>query len=91
MSTCPKGKGGKSFQDREISARVRALALNEIEKVLLKGEGDLYKAVLIKLAGTVLPRLNEHTGGDGDKLFPTPIYGGQSIQVQRHNSDEEDI
>ena len=67
------GQGGKSMQDRELAARVRTLTLNEIEKHLKKGKGRLYEAVLIKLAGTVLPRLNEHTGPEGKEL-PVPIF-----------------
>ena len=64
------GQGGKSFQDRELAARVRTLTLQECEKVLLKKKGKLYEAVLLKLAGTVLPRLNEHSGPEGQ---PIPI------------------
>ena len=32
---------------------------------------NLYKLVLLKLAGTVLPRLNEHSGPDGT---PIPLF-----------------
>jgi len=59
------GKGGKSFQDRALAASVRTLALREIEKVLKKGNGRLYEQVLIRLAGAILPRLNEVSGEDG--------------------------
>lgn len=62
------GQGGKSFQDRELAARVRTLALKEIEKILKKPTHQLYGAVVVKLAGSVLPRLNEHTGADGAAL-----------------------
>lgn len=58
------GQGGKTYDERQLAARVRNLALTEIEKVLKKRKGKLYEAVLIKLAGSVLPRLNEH-GGEG--------------------------
>lgn len=73
------GQGGKSFQDRELAARVRTLALSEIERVLSKKKGKLYEAVLIKLAGSVLPRLNEHTGEDGGPIQIT----GVKITVRR--------
>lgn len=66
------GQGGKSMQDRELAARVRTLTLTEIEKVLKNPKNKLYGPVLIKLAGSVLPRLNEHTGADGKEL-PVPI------------------
>lgn len=59
---------GKNFNDRELAAEVRTLALEEVQKVLRKGKGKLYEAVLIKLAGTVLPRLNELTGKDGGAI-----------------------
>ena len=77
------GQGGKSMQDRELATKVRTLALNEVHKVLLTGKGKLYEAVLIKLAGTVLPRLNEHTGADGEELFPVPIYNGKSTEKRK--------
>lgn len=59
---------GKDFNDRVLAAKVRTLALGEIAKVLKRKKGKLYEAVLIKLAGAVLPRLNEHTGADGEAL-----------------------
>ena len=68
MSNIGTGKGGRSFQDREQSARVRTLALSEIEKILKKPSHKLYGQVIVKLAGSVLPRLNEHTGEDGSPL-----------------------
>lgn len=62
------GQGGKSFQDRELAARVRTLALGEIEKVLKNPKHKLYGQVVVKLAGSVLPRLNEHTGENGNPI-----------------------
>lgn len=62
------GQGGKSMQDRELAARVRTLTLLQCEKHLKKGKGKMYEAVLLKLAGSVLPRLNEHSGGDGEPI-----------------------
>lgn len=86
------GQGGKSMQDRELAARVRSLALHEIEKVLKNTKNKLYGPVLIKLAGSVLPRLNEHTGENGG-VIPMPIlnvllnnHGDQkSIESQTEN------
>lgn len=67
--------GGKSLQDRKLAAQVRSLALDRIKDLLemptVKMKADdyeLYKAVLIKLSGTVLPRLNEVTGEDGEPI-----------------------
>lgn len=77
-SNAVNNRGGKSLNDRKLAAYVRTLALTEIAKVLAipkvemrPEEYDLYKAILIRLAGTVLPRLNEHTGEDGEKLVIT--------------------
>jgi len=43
--------------------------LKELCKVLQNGRDDeLFNPVLLKLAGTVLPRLNEHSGPDGEKI-----------------------
>jgi hypothetical protein len=67
--------GGKSLNDRKLAAQVRTLALNEILKVISipkvemrPEEYDLYKSIIVKLAGNVLPKLSEHTGEDGEKL-----------------------
>lgn len=68
-------RGGKSLQDRKLAAEVRSLTLTKIKQLLETPavertgyEDELYKAVLIRLAGTVLPRLNEVTGADGEAL-----------------------
>jgi hypothetical protein len=60
--------GGKSRQDRILAARVRNKTLSEIEKVLDGEDSDYKKQLVLKLAGTVLPRLNEHTGEDGEAI-----------------------
>jgi len=65
MANNGTGKGGKTFNDRELAARVRTLTLEECERALKKKKGKLYEAVLLRLAGTVLPRLNEHSGEGG--------------------------
>lgn len=80
--------GGKSLNDRKLAASVRSLALTEIKKILEDERlTEFKKAVILRLAPSILPRLNEHTGKDGDELFPTPIYGGLS----KHDSDPKDI
>jgi len=65
-----KGGYGKSLQDRKLAANVRTLTLKEIQKILKSPTKDyeLYKSILIRLAGGVLPRLNEHTGEDGNEI-----------------------
>lgn len=75
------GQGGKSFQDRKLAAEVRTITLTRSKEVLLKKKPRvLYETLLVKLAGTALPRLNEHTGADGEDLFPVPIYNGKSTK-----------
>lgn len=73
-----RGGSGKSLNDRKLAAHVRTLALGEIANILSipkhqmsAYESELYKAVLTRLAGTVLPRLTEVTGEDGEKLTIT--------------------
>lgn len=68
------GQGGKSMQDRELAAEVRKLTLEECKRHLKAKKGRLYEALLVKLAGTALPRLNEHTGEDGG---PIQIQGNK--------------
>lgn len=59
---------GKDYESRQLSKEVRDCALEEIRDIL-KGKKKVEKrfrqALLLKLAGAVLPRLNEHTGEDG--------------------------
>lgn len=60
--------GGKSLNDRKLAASVRTLTLKKIQTILEGEDNDYQRQIILKLAGTVLPRLNEHTGEDGDKL-----------------------
>jgi hypothetical protein len=77
MANNGTGKGGKSFQDRVLAAEVRRDALKSIQTVLKNDKksreavsdwSEYKKQIVLKLAGTVLPRLNEHTGGDGEPI-----------------------
>ena len=70
--------GGKSLNDRRLAAEVRTLALKEILRLLSipkvemsAAEYELFKAILLRLAGSVLPRMTEITGEDGEKLHIT--------------------
>lgn len=58
------------YTDRILAQNVRTLALKEIEKVLQADYEDkeFRKAVLLKIAPTLLPRLNEHTGEEGESI-----------------------
>ena len=60
------GGKGKSFNDRELAAEVRTLTLEEIKKSLQGNDIEFKKAVILRLAGSILPRL---VGGDPDNPF----------------------
>lgn len=79
---------GKNYNDRLLAAKVRTKALRLIEQVLDGEETEYRKQIVLKLAGTVLPRLNEHTGEDGEKLFPAPLLAGKSND-SANNSNKE--
>jgi hypothetical protein len=78
--------GGKSLNDRKLAASVRTLTLKKIQQILEGEDCDYQRQIVLKLAGTVLPRLNEHTGEDGKDL-PTPIL---AYAVPNNNSNQED-
>ncbi len=86
--------GGKSLQDRKLAAEVRRLALKEIKQILEnKEDKELFKSVIIRLSSTVLPKLNEISGPDGE---PLPLLGGLSngknneSDKQTTSTEEED-
>jgi len=81
--------GGKTLNDRKLAAEVRTLSLQKIKALLempevkmKQDDYELYKAILIRLAGTVLPRLEEHSGPDGETLI---------IQVSEQIAKKNDI
>jgi hypothetical protein len=82
-------QGGKTLNDRKLAAEVRTLALHKVKKILQTEPADdearrLHDAVLLRLSATILPRLNEHTGADGDTLPPLTVinYGDIKPPVQ---------
>lgn len=77
-------QGGKSLNDRKQSARVRSKLLNLVEKILDGDNEADKKELLLKMCTGLLPKLNEHTGEDGEKLFPKPILSGV-VPVQSDN------
>jgi len=71
-------QGGVPAYQRALAGEVRDLTLKEIKAILIDKNHETFsrdfrQQVILKLAGNVLPRLNEHTGEDGEKLFPSPI------------------
>lgn len=76
-------KGGVTRNDRIMAAEVRRLGLKKLKDILedenhQKYSQEFFAAVFLRLAANLLPRLNEHTGADGDKLFPAPLLNGKS-------------
>ena len=68
------GQGGKTLQDREKAAKVRNKGLDCLLAVLEEKKevnrwGKYKKDVVLKLAGTLLPRINEHTGEGGEAII----------------------
>ena len=65
-----KNAGGSTYEHRALANSVRKLALDEIQKVLSPKYKDksYQKAMLLKIAPALLPRLNEHTGEDGGPI-----------------------
>lgn len=59
---------GIGLGDRKLGAEVRRLTLKEIQAVLLGEDKEYKKALILKLASTVLPRINEHSGEDGGAI-----------------------
>lgn len=88
-----KGTGGKSFQDRELSAKVRTLALDKIRVILERPtvemserDKELHDAILVRMSSTLLPRLN--AGRDDDeRLIPEPIYSTKKVKGEALNPD----
>jgi len=72
----------KFTYDPELVKDVRMAALTDILEVLKESSkakrfGKFKQEMLLKLAPTVMPRINEHNGGDG-----------QPIQVQMISFDD---
>ena len=61
-------QGGKSLNDRKLSSSVRTKLLKLAEKILDGDDEVEKKNLLYKMCNGLLPRLNEHTGADGERL-----------------------
>jgi hypothetical protein len=71
---------GVQFNDRLLAGRVRNMGLKHLEKILSEDYEDkeFQKQIILKISSSLLPRLNEHTGKDGEDLFPKPLLNGES-------------
>ena len=78
--------GGKSLNDRKQAAEVRRLALFEMQRVLEGEDNEFKKQLLLRLANSVLPRLNEHTGGDGEAINVNIVNYGNNITSPIHSA-----
>lgn len=72
---------GVALNDRALGARVRRLTLKEIEKILLGDDEDYKKEIIMKLAPSILPRINEHSGENGEAIKVT-IEVAESIATK---------
>jgi hypothetical protein len=78
-------KGGVTLNDRKLAAEVRTLSLKLIQKYLNGDDEDFKKQLLLRITPTALPRINEHTGEDGEPINLNIInYGnlGSSTKLQ---------
>lgn len=101
------GGGAPKAVDRKKSAKLRmlvidrAIALFEMPRVEMnESDFELYKDIFKKLAGNVLPRLNEHTGEDGgiirlgfDKAFNDikPLEDGTTSETETSGPESSAI
>jgi len=72
---------GVALNDRALGARVRRLTLKEIEKILLGDDDSYKKEIIMKLAPSILPRINEHSGENGEAIKVT-IEVAESIATK---------
>ena len=73
QETFKNGKGGKTWEARQQANKVRGLVLSELQEILedktyQKYTKDYREQILLKLATTALPRINEHSGPDGGAI-----------------------
>ena len=83
-------QGGKSFNDRMKSAEVREKVLDAMlmvyngkEKKLTQKQWEL----TLRMGTTILPRLNEISGPDGE---PIPLLNFVKKNVRHSNNPRED-
>tara|TARA_R100000501_G_C2509058_1_gene41498 strand:+ start:78 stop:329 length:252 start_codon:yes stop_codon:yes gene_type:complete len=79
---------GKTFQDRELAAKVRTATLEEIYAVLQGDDEEYKKALVMKMSTSILPRLNEVSGEGGGTLALTIL--GESAERYGVSQDTED-
>lgn len=91
--------GPTPYTDRKKAAQVRNLALDKILEILqqpmvkMKADDyDLYKQILVKLAGSILPKLQEVTGEDGSPLLDVqPIAKALMIMADKKYAEQTNV
>ncbi len=75
-------------EDRKLAAEVRRMTLQKIKALFLLPRVDmidhdaqLHDKILERLAGTVLPRLTEVTGEDGEPIKVDNVKGLTTEQI----------
>lgn len=68
-------KRGVISHDRKLAGEVRRMTLDQIKKILetpkvemSERDYELWKAILLSLSRSILPRLTELTGNEGEPL-----------------------
>lgn len=80
---------GIALTDRKLGAEVRRLGLKKL-KVILEDENhekyskEFQQQILLKLASTLLPRINEHTGENGGEIKINLMNYGDTITLPVH-------
>jgi hypothetical protein len=57
------------YTDRLKAQKLRSLAIEEMIAVFQGDDKEFKKQLLLRMATTVLPRLNEHTGENGEAII----------------------
>lgn len=81
---------GKNFNDRELAAKVRTLALEKVFLILTKGEKHkLFRPIIERLAPTLLPRLSV-LSSEEDRPLIVEISDAASRKYGINRSASED-
>lgn len=62
------GTYGKTYEDRQLANSVRKLTLKQMEQILNGKDEEYKRALVLRLATTILPRINELQGTDGEPM-----------------------
>jgi hypothetical protein len=84
---------GIPYYQRQLGAEVRDLTLKEIKKILLDLEHKTYTEnfrgqVILRLAGNVLPRIQEISGQDGK---PIKIIFDETLNPARQPKENNSL